>query len=142
MEDGSLKNIEQVNVGDRVRGVTGVNTVTKVFVIPHRGLKYSINGGKAFFTASHPFLSERGWKSLEPMVSVRENPGLLVSQLSEKDILQTEQGSIRIHSIGAERSLETVYNFRTDGDHTYIADGYKVHNAQNKGTDTGTGIGQ
>jgi len=111
----------------------GVNRVKKLFVFPHHGLKYSINGGKAFFTASHPFLSERGWKSLQPMMSVREFPGLLVSQLSENDVLLTQDGSVRIHSISAERSDATVYNFYTDGDHTYIADGFKVHNKNSPG---------
>ena len=140
MEDGTLKDISLIRVGDRVRSATGsVNTVEKLFVISHHGLKYGINGGKPFFTASHPFLSEQGWKSLEPMVSVRENPGLLVSQLSEKDVVLTENGSIRIHSITAKNSPETVYNFRTDGDHTYIADGFKVHNTLNKNGSSSNG---
>jgi len=137
MADGSLRTIERVRVGDSVRAAGGgVNRVEKLFVIPSRGLKYSFNGGKFFVTASHPFLTEQGWKSLDPMGSVRENPGLRVTQLSEGDVVLTRAGSIRLHSIRAAESEETVFNFRTDGDHSYIADGYKVHNAQNKTTST------
>jgi len=137
MADGSLKAIERVRVGDSVRAAGGgVNRVEKLFVIPSRGLKYSFNGGKFFVTASHPFLTEQGWKSLDPMGSVRENPGLRVTQLSEGDVVLTRAGSIRLHSVRAAESEETVFNFRTDGDHSYIADGYKVHNAQNKTTST------
>jgi hypothetical protein len=140
MEDGSFKSIERIRVGDRVRGVMGkVNRVEKLFVIPHRGLKYSFNGSKYFVSASHPFLTEQGWKSLDPMVSVRENPGLKVTQLSEGDVVLSRQGSVRLHSIRAVENSEMVFNFRTDGNHSYIADGFKVHNAQNKTTTNSTG---
>ncbi len=129
MADGSFKSIENVVMGDRVRAANGeVNQVNKLFLIHHKGLKYSFNHGKFFVTSSHPFLTESGWKSLNPMVSVRENPGLNVSQLAEGDVVLTKNGSYRINSVEASHNAETVYNFRTDGDHTYIADGYLVHN--------------
>ena len=137
MEDGSFKSIENVVMGDRVRAANGeVNQVNKLFVIRHQGLKYSFNHGKFFVTSSHPFLTESGWKSLNPMVSVRENPGLNVSQLAEGDVVLTKNGSYRINSVEASHNAETVYNFRTDGDHTYIADGYLVHNVAIKTSTT------
>jgi hypothetical protein len=138
MADGSFKPIEKVKVGDRVRGAGGgVNRVTKVFVIPHQGSKYAFNGGKAFFTDSHPFLSEQGWRSLNPIMSSKENPGLAVLSMNAGDVILTRDGSVRIHSIESVRNAETVYNFRTDGDHSYLADGYKVHNAEIKTTGGG-----
>jgi hypothetical protein len=140
MADGSFKPIEKVKVGDRVRGAGGgVNRVTKIFVIPHQGAKYAFNGGKAFFTDSHPFLSEQGWRSLNPIVSSNENPGLAVLSMKTGDVILTRDGSVRIHSIESVKSAETVYNFRTDGDHSYLADGYKVHNAEIKTTTSGGG---
>ena len=141
MEDGSQKNIEQVKVGDRVRSATGgINTVMKLHVIPHRGLKYAFNDHHYFVSSSHPFLTEFGWKSMNPGLTLRESPGLLVSQLSEGDVVLTRLGSIRIHTILAERNASTVYNFTTDGDHTYLANGYKVHNLPQKTTGPTTGI--
>ncbi len=140
MADGSFKPIENVRIGDRVRGSGGgVNTVTKLFKIPHRGLKYGFNGGKPFFTDSHPFLSDRGWRSLNPVLSSKESPGLAVLSMSAGDVLLTRNGSFRIHSMESVSNSETVFNFTTDGDHSYIADGYKVHNVQNKPTTTTTG---
>ncbi len=142
MADGSFKSIENVVMGDRVRAANGeVNQVNKLFVIHHKGLKYSFNHGKFFVTSSHPFLTESGWKSLNPMVSVRENPGLNVSQLAAGDVVLTKNGSYRINSVDASNNAETVYNFRTDGDHTYIADGYLVHNVAMKPATTTTTTG-
>ena len=142
MADGSLKAIEEIRIGDRVRGTSGkVNSVTKLFKIPHRGLKYGFNGGKPFFTDSHPFLSDRGWRSLNPVLSSKESPGLAVLNMNPGDVLMTRDGSFRIHRIDSVMNSETVYNFTTDGDHSYIADGYKVHNVQNKPTTSGTTSG-
>jgi hypothetical protein len=142
MADGSFKSIENVRVGDRVRGAGGgVNRVTKLFKIPHQGAKYAFNGGKAFFTDSHPFLSAQGWKSLNPVLSSKESPGLAVLSMNAGDVLLTRNGSFRIHSIESVVSQAMVYNFRTDGDHSYLADGYKVHNIQNKTTTTTGGVG-
>ena len=142
MEDGSLRSIEQIKVGDRVRSATGgVNTVMKLHVIPHQGLKYAFNDHHYFVSSSHPFLTEFGWKSMNPGLTLRESPGLLVSQLSEGDVVLTLAGSVRIHTIRAERNASTVYNFTTDGNHTYVADGYKVHNLPNKTTSGGAGGG-
>lgn len=139
MADGSFKAIEKIRMGDRVRGTGGgVNVVTKLFKIAHRGLKYGFNGGKAFFTDSHPFLSDRGWRSLNPILSSKESPGLAVLSMNPGDVLLTRNGSFRIHSLESVLNSETVFNFSTDGDHSYIADGYKVHNVQNK-TSGGSG---
>jgi hypothetical protein len=143
MADGSFKAIEKIRVGDRVRGAGGgVNSVTKLFKVPHRGLKYAFNGGKPFFTDSHPFLSDRGWLSLNPVLSSKESPGLAVLNMNAGDVLLTRSGSFRIHSLESVSNSETVFNFSTDGDHSYIADGYKVHNVQNKDSSTGgSGLG-
>jgi hypothetical protein len=142
MADGSFKLIENIRVGDRVRGAGGgVNQVTKLFRILHQGPKYGFNGGKVFFTDSHPFLGERGWKSLNPILSSKESPGLAVLSMNVGDVLLTRNGSFRIHSIDSALSMVMVYNFRTDGDHSYLADGFKVHNVQNKTSTTTGGSG-
>jgi hypothetical protein len=137
MADGSFKAIQDVKVGDSLRSALGgISRVEKRFIIKHSGLKFSFNGGKFFTTSSHPFLTESGWKSLEPSISAKENPGLKVTLFKAGDVILTKNGSLRIHTVESVMNDERVYNFKTDGDHTYLADGYKVHNVASK---TGTG---
>jgi hypothetical protein len=135
MADGSQKRIEEVRAGERVRGASGrINVVERTFRIPHQGLKFGFNGGKKFFTDSHPFLTKQGWKSFNPRVSSRENPGVAFLTLAPGDRIQTRGGELEIHSLDSVRDSRWVYNLKTDGDHSFIADGYKVHNAAIKDT--------
>ncbi len=143
MEDGSTKAIETLTAGDRVMGNSGVNTVVGMET-PKLGarLLYAFNGGKAFVTSEHPFMTQDGWKSIDPDATAHENPALRVGRLQTGDIIITRSASIRITSItehiGAAESL--TYNPLLDGDHTYFADDYLVHN-KDGGSDGGGGDG-
>jgi hypothetical protein len=133
LADGSKKDIQDVKVGDRLKAVSGINTVQKLLrPILNDNPAYSINGSDAFFTANHPFLTTDGWKSLDPETTRKEIPDLKVSLMNVGDVLVTESGIITIHSITpANQPANTqLYNFELDGDHTYYANGYAVHNKE------------
>jgi len=63
MADGTTKNIEEVQVGEKIRGKSGVNTVVG-FHRPLLGNKalYAFNDGEPFVTAEHPFLTTAVFK--------------------------------------------------------------------------------
>jgi hypothetical protein len=68
MADGTFKNIEDVKVGDKVKGHKEENTVIKLdpTLLADRKL-YSFNDNEHyFFTSEHPFMTEEGWKSIKP----------------------------------------------------------------------------
>ena len=68
MADGTLKNIEDVKVGDKVKGHKEENTVIKLdpTLLADRKLYSFNNDGNYFFTSEHPFMTEEGWKSIKP----------------------------------------------------------------------------
>ena len=134
MADGTNKNIENVEIGEEILGQNGANKVID-YDRPKLGNRklYSFNGGKAFVTAEHPFMTLEGWKSIDPNETLKENPNLTVGILNIKDTVITDSESITIESIEIHEGNEedTVYNFNLDGDYTYYADGYLVHNKEN-----------
>ncbi len=117
MADGSTKNIEDIKVGDKLKAVKGYNTVMSL-IRPLLGNQdiYAFNGDKAFFTANHPFLTTKGWKSLDPVATRKEIPDLDVSLLSIGDTIISQNGNITIKSIQSKKSnADTqLYNFQLD----------------------------
>lgn len=133
MANGTVKNIQDVKVGDSLKSMSGKNTVLKLLrpKLGNQGV-YSINNSDAFFTANHPFMTTEGWKSLDPETTKKEIPTLAVTLMTIGDVLVTESGSMVITSIERiEKSASTqLFNFELDGDHTYFANGYAVHNKE------------
>jgi hypothetical protein len=135
MADGTIKKIQDVSLGDKLKSVDGysINTVQKLIrpLLGNQNL-YSINNEYTFFTANHPFLTPEGWKSLDPEITKLESPGLEVSTLHIGDVVLTEQGSILVmfFSHSSASASTPLYNFLLDGDHTYFANGFAVHNAK------------
>lgn len=153
MADGSQRPIETIAAGDQVMGRRGrVNAVKACerTVLGDRRL-YALNGGRLFVTAEHPFLTVEGWKALDPEATRRENAALDVGALQIGD--QLCRGTVRV--VGGERrsapagpgilfmqataTLEALaavsaapetplFNLLLDGDHSYVADGWIVHN--------------
>lgn len=153
MADGSQRPIETIAAGDQVMGRRGrINAVMACerTVLGGRRL-YALNGGRQFVTAEHPFLTVEGWKALDPEATRRENAALDVGALQIGD--QLCRGTVRI--VGGERrsapagpgvlfmqattTLEALaavpaapetplFNLLLDGDHSYVADGWIVHN--------------
>jgi hypothetical protein len=97
---------------------------------------YSINNSAHFVTNSHPFMTTQGWKAIDVSAAKKENPELEISTLQVGDLLITYDGSTEeIISLTEQEMapLSTkVYNFKTDGNNTYYANGYLVHNALDK----------
>jgi len=130
--DGQDKRIEDVRIGDKLIGRGGVENEVLAFDHPRLGdrLLYSINGGKFFVTAEHPFATSTGWKSFDPAMTREENPHLEVMKLEIGDELQTWEGTeiLKTISMTADHPKTPLYNFKLSGDNTYYADGYLVHN--------------
>jgi hypothetical protein len=137
MADNTTKNIEDIKVGDKVKGHKGNNEVIKLdpTLLANRKL-YSFNDNEHyFFTSEHPFMTEEGWKSIKPE-KTKERDGIelynqLEGELKIGDKLVTEKGLIEIKEIKSKEMNDPkmpLYNFNVSNDNSYIADGYVVHN--------------
>ena len=137
MADGTEKNIEDVVVGDEVKGHNGTNTVIKLdWVLLGDRKLYTFNHSEHyFFTSEHPFLTEQGWKSVKPE-KTKERDGVelynqLKGALEVGDKLVTGDGLFEITDIKSKEMNDPempLYNFHISNDKSYIADNYVVHN--------------
>lgn len=153
MADGSQRPIETLRPGDLVQGRHG--RANRVLALERTRLGrrrlWSINGSRPFVTAEHPFLAEDGWRAIDPEAGAREAPGLAIAPLRRGDRLVRLHVPAALRVVGDDapafqpepvERLETVrvllaitgdpelpvYNLRLDGDHTYVAEGWVVHN--------------
>ena len=135
MADGSLKNIEDVNIGEKVRGRNGVINTVMEYERPIVGSRstYIING-KIEFTGDHPFLTKEGkWKVADVWLYYKFPRGSDINptKLKVGDILVTKNGEeevISLEELRTRPSEEVIYDLKLDGDNTYIANGFVVHN--------------
>jgi outer membrane immunogenic protein len=160
MADGTTRTIAAVKIGDEVLGENGeVNRVVDIET-PLLGKRklYAFNGGIPFVTAEHPFMTQTGWKSISPEITLAENKNLSVGALKVGDevlrldtiMRRPKSMTVGFSSVALEPSvgvsIETkflaldavvshdsepsmiVYNLRLDGNHTYFANNYLVHN--------------
>lgn len=150
MADGTSRPIELVALGDRVLGRDGVNRVLDIVrpILGERPL-YAVNGSAPFVTAGHPFLTAAGWKAIDPTAA--EVPGLAAGRLTVGDRLLALAGvavpaivggdgvenpeevrveAVPLHNLTmhAADSATPLFNLRVDGDHTYVANDWLVHN--------------
>jgi len=139
LSNGDVKNIEDVVIGDHLLSSTGGVSMVLAHDRPLLGERklYSFNGGTAFVTSEHPFMTNDGWKSIDPIALAEENNKvailLNITKLAIGDSIMTDTGSVIVESIeehGGD-SNQTLYNFELDGDHTYYADSYLTHNKGN-----------
>ena len=137
MADGTFKNIEDIKVGDKVKGHKEDNIVIKLdpTLLGDRKL-YSFNDNEHyFFTSEHPFMTEEGWKSIKPE-KTKERDGVelydqLKGDLKVGDKLVTDNGPIKVTDIKSKEMNNPempLYNFNVSNDNSYIADDYVVHN--------------
>ena len=137
MSDGTLKNIENIIVGDKVKGYKEDNTVIKLdpTLLDTRKL-YSFNNTEHyFFTSEHPFMTEEGWKSIKPEKTKERDGTELYEQLKGElkigDKVITEDEPIEITDIKSKEMNDPkmpLYNFNVSNDNSYVADKYIVHN--------------
>ena len=155
MADGSERPIEALRPGDVVLGRRGrVNRVvaSERTLLGRRRL-YAFNGRRPFVTAEHPFLTSEGWKALDPEATRRENDRLHVAPLQLGDRIcrgmarrvggeggsaEDGRGLLFLQSATVLEALAAVeddpktplFNLLLDGDHSYVADGWIVHNKE------------
>lgn len=153
MADGSSRGIEDVHEGDFVLGAKGQANRVIGIERPLLGTRalYGFNGSRPFVTAEHPFLTEAGWKSIDPSATALENAKLPVDRLAVGDrVLTLAQARVIAFAGGlpgdepAEVTLAPVkltcveratadprtplFNLLLDGDHAYFADEWLAHN--------------
>jgi hypothetical protein len=139
LADGSTTPIEAVRLGDLVRGRGGaVNTVLAIEtpLLGDRPL-HALNGGAAFVTASHPFQTADGPKSIDPAATLRET-GRAVGQLRPGDVMLGDWNARNGAEPGldghAPITLETIaaqvfdwstqlYNLIVSGDGSHLIEG-------------------
>ena len=131
MANGTTKNIEDIQVGDKVMAIGGrIDSVTDVHdlsVADH--VLYTING-MITATEAHPFMTRDGWKSANPEASrpIYEEYGFEIGQLEVGDMLIGIDGEVELTSLERSEENVQVYNFTTESTHTYAAEGLIVHN--------------
>lgn len=152
MSDGSLKPIENVAVGDKVRGAFGeINTVMAL----HRPLlgagSMVVINGEHSATAHHPHISvDRNFYLAEPDILAgltygKKHTVILANGKTEKRVMTGVDKSrllklttgIELQTITGRRVVNTienkpmspltqVYHLVVSGSHTYIVEGYSV----------------
>ena len=132
-------NIEDIRIGDILVGETSNNTVLEYDCPLTDGRPiYGFNGDKEFVTSEHMFFTTGGWKAISAMDALTYHPDTFVelgmdwrSSLSIGDKLVCINGDIvtidSISKIDVPDDTQ-VYNFKLDGDNTYYANKYLVHN--------------
>ena len=118
MGDFSIKNVEDVQVGDVLMSTNG-QKVTVSKLLPNRYNYYYTLNGKLNITYEHP-------------VMVRENgSNRLVNtrHLKMGDMMVKFDGSLEeLTSITVTNKETPTHNFTVDGNHLYVAEGIVVHN--------------
>lgn len=114
MADGRLKNIEEIEIGEKVQGLKEIFDVVNVWTGRElQGIyrittqrEEGVEGHTVKATCHHPFISQRGMKMVSELVPCTE------SDYSKGDSLLTEEGTYeKIIEIFLEAvSEETVYN--------------------------------
>tara|TARA_B100000519_G_scaffold28828_1_gene20257 strand:+ start:1421 stop:3367 length:1947 start_codon:yes stop_codon:yes gene_type:complete len=131
MADGTLKNIEDIEVNDVVLAKDGLtDTVVYVHDIPEETRTLWTINNRIVTTEAHPFLTEEGWKSnnSEASKDLYMSYGIAVQQLNIGDTLITVDGTEEVKKLSSEEQTVKVYNFTTAETHTYAVDGVIVHN--------------
>ncbi|MFN0264802.1 Hint domain-containing protein [Tepidamorphus sp. 3E244] len=156
MADGTTRQIVDVRVGDLVLGEGGnVNRVMEIET-PCLGARklFAFNGGAPFVTAEHPFMTRAGWKSIDPDATFAETGHFRVGSLTTGDelvvleqvtarampiasgasetfveaVIETAHLTLAEISAHEDEAERTVFNLRLDGNHTYFANAFLVHN--------------
>lgn len=137
--DNSWKSIEDVKIGDKVKGKNGLINSVEGYIRPIIGTRktYILND-KIEFTGDHPFLGKDGiWRvaNLELFLEIASSPRKQLNPIQMKvgDILLTNKGYevIKVLEINPDRpESEIVYDLELDGDSTYTANNFIVHNCR------------
>jgi hypothetical protein len=117
------KLIEEIEVGEVLIGLDGSeNEVLELRrrTVGNRRIA-SINGSGFFITEDHPIYANGVWTSCSLLSTMMYEPKLY----SELDMKASDLGNIEYTMVDPNT---TVYNFKLDGNNTYTANGFIVHN--------------
>jgi len=144
MADGTLKEIQHIQVGDLVRGATSINEVTRMLTPNLDSRLVSFNDIDFFVSETHPLLTDRGWGAfnLELLKTQKPHEYETVKQDNGgNDLVEIVEGSnigyfdgnqvqfVPVQNLSFEgRENFTVYRLSVSGDKTYIAENYVAHN--------------
>ena len=137
MFDGVTKNIEDVKVGESVMSYDEetkeiVSSLVTNLEQPYRNHIYTIefsDGSQLRMTDEHPILTKKGWASINPINTAKENSHLDVIKLEVGDYVKTEEGYKQIIGWLREEGGIQTYNLKNVKDtHTYFVEGSLVHN--------------
>jgi hypothetical protein len=141
MVDGSLRDIEAVQIGEFVLGQDDAHNEVLAFERPMLGGRelFSINNSAHFVTPAHPFLTTDGWKSIK-MSAIHQENTVLVDELSITELaigdemIKADGTTEVVVSIeGSAAEDQQLYNFYLGGDGTYFVDGFLTHDEFNAG---------
>lgn len=122
MSDGSTKPIEEIAVNDEIKTIAdtfhikyGTGKVVELF--KHTVGEYLIINNILRVTPEHRVYSNHSF--------------VMAGELRRGDWLLDQNGNkVFITSIETKKEIVKVYNFRVEPQHTYIADGFYVHNGK------------
>lgn len=127
MADGSLKAIEEIKLGDMVMAYDGETPLEprKVIEVFSKLDQPVVRlNGKTLVTRKHRFFVDRG-TGYEFVPIAEVPPGA--------EILNGDGDPVLVESIEDLRESRNIHNFAVEGLHTYVANGYRVHNAKHSG---------
>lgn len=111
MSDNTLKNIEDLKVGDKVKTENGCAAVIETIVGSEEKmiLIRASNGCKLTITDDHPVMTEAGWKT--------------AGDLSAADIIKTETGLSGIEELHYVNYRDKVFSVRLETESDLISEG-------------------
>ena len=125
--------------GDGSKGLVSSEMV--LLEIDHEMPLFGFNNEKPFFTSSHPFWTQHGWKAIDPEGAMAENTWLMVGQLKEGDFVRKinyydRKSKLVVHTWEEIERIEhetypkgtVIYGVHLrEGNRSYHANGYVVH---------------
>ena len=137
MADGSLKPIEKILVGDRVKTFDELKGIQKIGTVMgldaptrfHLTTIEFVDKRTLRLTNEHPLMTKNGWAAIDPDETFSAH-ALKVKTLRVGDFVRDVEGGWRqIVSIQTHLARNRVHNLRkiTEGN-TYFADGFLAHN--------------
>ncbi|MBQ3875587.1 MAG: hypothetical protein II728_09435 [Bacteroidaceae bacterium] len=132
MSDNSTKNIEEIKRGDKIltfnklTNKKEVATVEETASVKHNNLvTYTFEGGKTITaTDDHPFMTKRGWASMNPSKSLNYKGFEQICRIKAGDKFVTNSGMLTLVSTSVSPESHTTYTITklSDGNSFYAND--------------------
>ena len=134
MADGTCKAIVDTQIGEKVLSMDGrINEILSIEApLLEDRLMYAFNSTWAFVSEEHPIMTDNGWGAFNPDSSHVEDEfkGKLAKIVIGTRLRKMDGSYETVQSIRTEKLSEEyqIYNLMLDGDHTYVVEGFAVHN--------------